>query len=217
MTGRDPGDVATLPLLSLCSGGGGLERGLQLGLGDAATLRTVLHVERESFAAAHLAQEMEALRLAPAPIWSDLATIPEGVLDRLRRLDRLVVTAGFPCQPWSAAGKRRGTDDERWIWDDIAGILRAVRPELVFLENVPGIVAGLGHVLGTLAEIGLHAEWGCFRASGVGAPHRRERLFVLAQRVPDAGSYSVRQLAERGRIRTAAGSSRTRQANRQGY
>jgi DNA (cytosine-5)-methyltransferase 1 len=174
-------DVAVLPIIALCAGGGGLERGLAAGLGDAVEVRPVLYVEREAFAAAHLASEMESGRLAPAPIWSDLTDIPDGVLRELRDVAPIGVTAGFPCQPWSAAGKRRGTADERWIWDDIARILREVRPSLVFLENVSGLTrGGIEHVLATLAEIGMHAEWGVFRASDVGAPHQRARLFILA-------------------------------------
>ncbi len=169
--------MASVPVVSFCTGGAGLERGLELA---GVPLRPVLYVEREAFAAAYLVAQMEAGVLAEAPVWSDLAELPEGLLRELRGMAGLGVVGGFPCQPWSVAGKREGTGDERWIWDAIDRIFRAVRPDWCFLENVPGLTrGGLEHVLGTLAEVGLDAEWGCFRADEVGAPHRRERVFVL--------------------------------------
>jgi DNA (cytosine-5)-methyltransferase 1 len=138
-----------------------------------------------------------------------------------------LVTAGFSCQPFSAAGKRKGVDDERWIWPGIARVIRECRPRFVFLENVPPLTsgkpyltvcvncringgrrsagvayrehrcdtcrrvlrdrpafvvlgAGIGAVLRDLASLGFDAEWGCLRASDLGAPHRRERIFILA-------------------------------------
>jgi DNA (cytosine-5)-methyltransferase 1 len=91
------------------------------------------------------------------------------------------VTAGFPCQPWSLAGRRRGKSDERWIWPEIARIVREVGPGVVFVENVPGLIGdGLATVLGDLAGLGYDAEWGVLGASEVGAPHRRRRIFILA-------------------------------------
>ena len=90
------------------------------------------------------------------------------------------------CQPWSAGGARKKTDDDRWLWPLIAGIVRDARPRrAVFLENVPGLAhGGLHHVLWDLAQEGFDAEWGVYRALDVGAPHRRPRLFILAYR-PD--------------------------------
>jgi len=124
---------------------------------------------------------MEDEALDPAPIWcGDLADLDCAPF--AGRVD--LVTAGFPCQPWSVAGKREGKHDDRWIWPGIARIIREVRPGLVFLENVRGLVSGGGlePVLGDLAGLGFDAEWTCLRASEVGAPHRRERVFVLAYR-----------------------------------
>jgi DNA (cytosine-5)-methyltransferase 1 len=168
--------IPPLRVLGLCAGIGGLELGIARAAGAA---RTVCYVEREAFAAACLVARMAAGELGEAPVWSDLATF-DGRPWR-GRVD--CVAAGFPCQPWSAAGKRQGTADERWIWPDIARVIREVGPSLVVLENVPGLLAGgLGHVLGDLASLGFDAEWGLFRASDVGAPHRRERLFVLGWR-----------------------------------
>jgi DNA (cytosine-5)-methyltransferase 1 len=137
---------------------------------------------------------MEAGHMAPAPIWSDLSTFDGrpwcGVVDCL--------TAGFPCQPWSVAGQQRGTEDERWLWPDIARVLREVRPPLVFLENVPALASGggLGRVLGSLAELGYDAEWDVFSAAEVGAPHQRKRLFVLG--LSDADRAELRHEQGRG-------------------
>jgi DNA (cytosine-5)-methyltransferase 1 len=120
---------------------------------------------------------MEESALDPAPIWDDLATFDgaawRGSVD--------IISAGFPCQPFSAAGKKRGKADDRWLWPLIADTIDAVRPSRVFLENVPGLVKhGLVDVLSSLDEMGFNAEWGMFRASEVGAPHKRERFFLLA-------------------------------------
>jgi len=165
-----------LAVLSLCSGIGGLELGLRLA---GVPARVVAYLEREAFACACLDAAIEAGALDDAPIWPDLTTLPgrqfAGKVD--------IITAGFPCQPWSCAGQRKGTDDERWIWPDIARIIREVGPRFVFLENVPGLLAaGLGHVLGDLAESGFDAEWDVFSAGAVGAGHKRQRLFILAYR-----------------------------------
>ena len=176
-------------IISLFTGYGGLELGLARALGGA---RTVCMVEREAFAIGNLVAQMEAGALAPAPIWTDVSTF-DGRPWR-GRVD--VLTGGPPCQPFSTAGKRRGTDDERWIWADVARIIGEVRPGVVFLENVPGLrKRGLGVMLRDLAALGFDgAEWGCFRASDAGAPHRRTRLFLLAY----ADREQLRQL-RRGR------------------
>jgi len=99
--------------------------------------------------------------------------------------DRPILTAGFPCQPVSFAGKRLGQEDERWLWPEVARVVRVVRPRLVLLENVPGLlVRGMGDVLGDLAAMGYDAEWQSIPAAAVGAPHIRERVFVVAH--PDS-------------------------------
>ena len=92
-----------------------------------------------------------------------------------------VVTAGYPCQPFSHAGKRKGTKDERHLWPYVRAAIRGLRPRLVVLENVAGHRSlGFGRVLGDLAEDGFDAEWVSPRASDVGACHERERVFILA-------------------------------------
>lgn len=161
-----------LRMLELCAGYGGFSLALR------GIARTVCFVERDSYAAATLVARMDEARLDQAPIWSDLTTFDARAWRG--RVD--LITAGFPCQPFSAAGKRLGTDDDRWLWPDIARIIRDVEPRYVFLENVPGVVrAGLAHVLGDLAQYGFDAEWGLYAASDVGAPHRRQRFWLVAE------------------------------------
>jgi DNA (cytosine-5)-methyltransferase 1 len=92
-----------------------------------------------------------------------------------------ILTAGYPCQPFSHAGQRKGTNDERHIWPHIKEAIGILRPRIVVLENVRGHLSlGFKEVLKDLAEIGYDAKWQIVRASDVGAPHRRERLFIVA-------------------------------------
>jgi DNA (cytosine-5)-methyltransferase 1 len=182
-----------LRILSLCSGVGGLELGIAAAEPAA---RVVGYVERDAYAAGVLLARMEESALERAPVWcGEIAELP--LEPFAERVD--CVTAGFPCQPFSVAGARKRTSDERWIWPDIARVLLLVRPRLVFLENVPALASGgLGPVLGDLASLGFDAEWTVLRASDVGAPHQRARMFILAWHVPDAGGDAIRERAERG-------------------
>jgi DNA (cytosine-5)-methyltransferase 1 len=109
-----------------------------------------------------------------------------------------ILTAGYPCQPFSQAGQRKGSKDERHIWPYIKNIISQLRPNRVILENVRGhLTLGFKEVLADLTQIGYDAKWSIVRASDVGAPHRRERLFVLAQPT-DANSQRsfVREFAK---------------------
>ena len=164
-------------VLSLCSGVGGLDLGVELATGGVA--RTVCFVEREAHAAAILAARMEEELLAPAPIWSDLTSFDgrewRGVVD--------CVAAGYPCQPFSTAGKRAGVDDPRHLWPHVARIIRETGADWAFLENVPGHLSlGFDEVCRELQGMGFVVSAGLFSAAEVGASHRRERLFVLAHR-----------------------------------
>jgi DNA (cytosine-5)-methyltransferase 1 len=99
----------------------------------------------------------------------------------VERVDLLA--GGFPCQPFSVAGQRRGKDDERWLWPEFAAAVRALRPRHVLVENVPGLLAGhggMGNVLGDLAQLGYDAEWDSVPAAAVGAPHLRYRVWIVA-------------------------------------
>lgn len=100
-----------------------------------------------------------------------------------------ILTAGYPCQPFSEAGKRKGAQDARHLWPYIAEGVRTLRPRHVVLENVRGhLTLGFDAVLGSLAEAGFDAEWCLLRASDVGAPHARARLFIVATDASSAGA-----------------------------
>ena len=100
-----------------------------------------------------------------------------------------VLTAGYPCQPFSNAGNRLGENDERHLWPHVVRAVSGLGPRFVVLENVRGHLSmGFATVLSDLASMGFHAEWGIVGASDVGAPHHRKRLFVFAYRnVADPG------------------------------
>ncbi len=163
-------------VLSLCAGYAGIDMGLRLA--DPST-HTVCYVEREATVAALLAARFADRSLDPAPIWSDLRTFDgrpwRGVVD--------FITAGYPCQPFSLAGKRRGQRDPRHLFPEVARIIGEVEPEWVFLENVGGhLRLGFREVAQKLRAMGYRVAAGLFTAEEVGAPHRRERLFALAHR-----------------------------------
>ena len=187
-------------ILSLCTGIGGLDIGLHAGLRAVGhSPRTVCYVEREAFAVACLGKAIEAGRLDDAPIWlGDLQLMP---LDLLPRID--IITGGYPCQPFSAAGKRKGEDDPRHLWPSVLETIRALRPRGVFFENVAGHISlGLFDVLSDLENSGYRTAWGCYSASSVGAPHRRERVFILGladARLHDETPRGERTTTEEGR------------------
>lgn len=119
-----------------------------------------------------------------APVWTELRTFP---FDRFRGLVD-VLSAGFPCQPFSVVGDRLGVDDDRHLWPVIHAGIAACRPGIVICENVDGIVTAgspgyhsvLHHVLSDLESLGYRATAGCFSAAEVGAPHLRKRWFIVA-------------------------------------
>lgn len=166
---------------SLCTGAGGLDLAVAEVLTDVRTA-WVSEVDPD-------ASRVLEHRLPGVPNLGDLTTVDWSAVEPVD-----VLVAGFPCQPFSLAGKRKGTDDERWIWGSIADAVRHLRPRLVLLENVPGVLAhrGMGRVLGDLAGIGYDADWTCLRASDVGAPHQRNRVFIAARPATDAGRKHLR-------------------------
>jgi len=141
------------------------------------TLRTIAFSEIEAFACANLVSKMEAGLLDAAPIWTNLKTFPweefRGVVD--------ILSGGYPCQPFSAAGKRLGTEDPRHLWPFISDGIAAMRPRICFFENVEGHISlGLREVISDLESLGYETAWGIFSAAEVGAPHQRKRVFILA-------------------------------------
>lgn len=156
-------------ILSLCTGYGGLDLAVEAVIPGAVT-RWVSDIDRDACA-------VQAVRFPKAEQLGDLKAIDWQAL--AGQVD--VITAGYPCQPFSTAGRRQGVDDDRHIWPWIIRGIRLVGPRLVVLENVAGHLAlGFDTVLGDLAEAGLNAEWVVVRAADAGAPHRRERIFVVA-------------------------------------
>ena len=92
-----------------------------------------------------------------------------------------VITGGYPCQPFSTAGMRRGKNDDRHLWPYVRDAISTLRPSLAVLENVRGHLSmGLADVIGDLAGVGYDARWGLVRASDAGAPHGRARVFIVA-------------------------------------
>ena len=164
----------TITHLGLCAGYGGIEIGLKRVI---PTLRSVALCEIESFAVANLVAKMEAGLMDPAPIWTDLKTFPwESFRDRVD-----ILTGGYPCQPFSAAGKRLGGEDPRHLWPHISRGISILQPRVCFFENVEGhITCGLHRVLCDLGRLGYRTTWGIFSASECGAPHQRKRVFILA-------------------------------------
>lgn len=109
-----------------------------------------------------------------------------------------IYCGGYPCQPFSTAGRRKGTEDARHIWPHIARSLRVLRPRLAVFENVAGHLSlGFDTVLSDLAGIGFDADWCTLRASDIGAAHQRNRLFVLAWPADTGGPGLARRWADR--------------------
>jgi len=161
-------------VISFCSGYAGIERGLELA---GLELRTLSYVEIEAFAIANLVAKMESGSLDPSPVWSNLKTFPAHLFRD--RVD--ILTGGYPCQPFSAAGKRAGKDDPRHLWPWIRQHIDTIRPVRCFFENVEGhITLGLREVIEDLESLDYTTTWGIFSASEVGAPHQRKRVYILA-------------------------------------
>lgn len=109
-----------------------------------------------------------------------------------------ILTGGYPCQPFSHAGQRKGTNDERHLWPYVRDAIVALRPVVTVLENVDGHRSlGLDVVLGDLADLGLSARWGVVRAADAGAPHGRRRVFIVVTADTDhIGSERLRTALE---------------------
>ena len=152
---------------SLCTGYGGLDLAVEAHFGA----KTVWCAEFDKYASQVIEQRFAI------PNYGDLKTID---WSSVQPID--ILTAGYPCQPFSHAGSRKGTDDSRHLFPYIAKAIGILRPRIVVLENVRGHLSlGLKEVLSCLASLGYDAKWQTVRASDVGAPHRRERVFIVAQ------------------------------------
>ncbi|MDD7813664.1 DNA cytosine methyltransferase [Mycobacterium sp. CSUR Q5927] len=154
---------------SLFSGAGGLDLAVEAVFGG----RTAWHSELDPAASKVLAH-----RWPGVPNLGDITAVDWSAVEPVD-----VMCGGWPCQPFSLAGKRKGADDERALWPDVARAVRMVRPRYVVLENVAAVLGPeFSRVADSLATLGYDVRWTCLRASDVGAPHRRERLFAYASR-----------------------------------
>ena len=171
----------TINHLSLCSGYEGIGLGLRTVL---PTLREIAYVEIEGYACANLLKKIEDGLLDEAPVFTDVKKFPfskfRGCVD--------ILSGGFPCQPFSNAGRKQSTEDERHLFPDIVKGIIACQPTVIFLENVEGIISSktgdgepvLKYVLSRLEELDYTATAGIFSAREVGASHLRKRVFILA-------------------------------------
>ena len=162
---------------SLFSGIGGIE----LGFERAGGFETAWFVECEPYAQAVLRKHWPNV-----PIYGDIREIDFTTLPKVD-----ILTGGFPCQDISNAGKRKGITGERsGLWKEYLRAICEIRPKIVFVENVAALVnRGLDVVLRDLAQAGYDAEWFCLSAADVGAPHKRQRIWIIAH--SDGNSQSV--------------------------
>ena len=160
-----------MKVLDLFSGIGGFAIGL-----EKAGMETVAFCEREPFCQAVLRKHWPKV-----PIYDDIKTL---TANRLASdgITVDVICGGFPCQDISISGQGKGLAGERsGLWREYARLVSELRPRYAIVENVSALLfRGLGDVLGDLASLGYDAEWHCIPASAVGAPHRRDRIWVVA-------------------------------------
>lgn len=156
----------TLTVGSLFSGIGGFDLGL-----ERAGMKVIWQSEIDTFASKVLKKHW--------PDVPNLGDITKVDWSEVERPD--VICGGYPCQPFSQAGKRGGENDARHLWPAMHNAIRILRPRYALMENVRGHLSlGFGRVLGDLAEIGYDAEWQIIPAAAVGAPHKRDRIFIVA-------------------------------------
>jgi DNA (cytosine-5)-methyltransferase 1 len=153
-------------------GGGGVYASLLLGH------QIVGYVEYNEYCQKIIRQRIEDGIFDDAPIFGDIREFDGssfcGTVD--------LVSGGFPCQPFSIAGRKKGADDTRNMWPETIRVIKQVKPEKAFLENVPGLLHSgyFGQILNDLSEAGYDAKWITLSAGQCGAPHKRERLWILA-------------------------------------
>ena len=128
-------------------------------------------------------QQVLAKHWPDVPICPDIRVFPVWWQDHKVEGETYVVSAGFPCQPFSFTGKKEGIEDERWLWPETARAIRCIRPKYILLENVAALTTysdAFGQILCDLANMGFDAEWGVVSASEFGALHKRRRVVILS-------------------------------------
>jgi DNA (cytosine-5)-methyltransferase 1 len=194
--------------LSLFTGYAGFGLGLKIA---NINIRTVGYCDNDKYIQQLLQQRIRDGLISDAPIISDIRQFNWGLYRGVASL----ISAGFPCQPHSHAGKRKGKDDDRNLWPDTLRVIKAVNPSYVLLENVPGILSSTGNgdmesteselgdattgiagyaatIIGQLSEIGYDCQWDVVSAEDAGAPHRRQRWWCFAwygRELPYSYSY----------------------------
>lgn len=200
MNSVDHTEKSPLTCISIGPGIRGIERGIEY---TGTRLNHLAYVEIEAFIIENLVAEMEACILDTAVIWSDAKTFPA----HLFRGKVNLLLAGYPCQPFSNAGQRKGTEDARHLYPHIESTIDIIRPDICFFENVRGhVTLGLREVIASLEGMGYRVHWGIFSAEETGASHKRERVFIMAVRkdlMEDTDSKSNRN-NERGIYRETA-------------
>lgn len=153
--------------------------------------RTVGYVEFNDYCQRVIKQRITDGILENAPIFGDIRAFnSEGYAESYKGMVD-VVTGGFPCQPFSVAGKQLGADDPRNMWPETIRTIRTVQPRFAFLENVSGLLGSgyFGTVIGDLSESGYDCRYRVLSAAEMGAPHKRDRLWIVA---------NSRRFSERG-------------------
>lgn len=190
----EPGQtIEAMTIGSLCTGYAGLDMGVSAALGGNAALAWVADHDPHII-------DLLAHRFPDATQLGDLSAVR---WSRVEHVD--VITAGFPCQDISAAGRGAGIEkgERSGVWKYVMDAIRYLRPDLAVLENVPALRwngRGFGRVLTDLAFAGYDARWCCVRASDIGAPHKRERVFVIAHPPPARTpvAHSLRERSDQG-------------------
>ena len=172
----------------LCSGIGGFSLGFQW----AGLSEPVLFCDTDAWCRKVLAKHWPDVPIAEDV--KELANDPDGLVP-----DCDILTAGYPCQPWSLAGERRGTEDDRHIWPEIFAIVQAKRPTWCVFENVYGHISlGLDQVLSDLEAKGYATRTFVVPACGVDAPHRRDRLWIVGHTTDNGRNRGATQTGRKG-------------------
>lgn len=206
------GDTKNQNIIELCAGYGGISMGIKRVIPN---IRVRVYVEIEAYAVANLVEKIEAGKMDAAPIWTDIKTFPGK--EFCRKIHGII--GGYPCQPFSTAGKRKGISDSRHLFPYILTILKSVKPVWCFFENVQGHLSlGYGEVYRSLRDLGYIVEAGIFSAAECGASHRRGRLFILAVREGVYGwGLSKREKEKQSKPRKSSkdmGNNRSKKSNR---